>query len=209
MHNIEDFLARKGQRKTAESQDLNPSIRVMGYNTKLAVHYVQLRITLTRLTSDYSERPHCSVEPVVHFLVVPQTPAIPTYEKKEEISILFIYSAAPSYNARQIPHNFADTMVSKDRDIYCDIIFHYMQYFFYYIRANTMLPLARLQFDKRNQLLRDKSFRFLILDLYLYYWNIAKRITAYINIFNPMYNLTNPFSSKVYTCAIYDRPNII
>lgn len=29
---------------------------VMGYNAKLAVHYVQLRITLTRLTSDYSER---------------------------------------------------------------------------------------------------------------------------------------------------------
>lgn len=30
---------------------------VMGYNAKLAVHYVQLRITLTRLTSDYSEGP--------------------------------------------------------------------------------------------------------------------------------------------------------
>lgn len=37
------------------SQDLNPSIHVMGYNAKLAVHYVQLRITLTRLTSDYGE----------------------------------------------------------------------------------------------------------------------------------------------------------
>lgn len=84
MRNIEDFLLdgaerieEDGRRCTAGSQDLNPSIRIMGYNTKLAVHYVQLRITLTRLTSDYSERPHCSVEPVVYFLVVPQTPAIP------------------------------------------------------------------------------------------------------------------------------------
>lgn len=37
---------------------------VMGHNTKLAGHYVQLRITLTTLTSDYrGEQPHCSRKP--------------------------------------------------------------------------------------------------------------------------------------------------
>jgi len=41
----------------------------MGYNAKLAVHRVQLRITLTRFTSDYSESPHCSSEPVSSVLL--------------------------------------------------------------------------------------------------------------------------------------------
>lgn len=37
--------------------------RVMGHNTKLAGHHVQLRITLTRLTSDYrGEQPYCSTQ---------------------------------------------------------------------------------------------------------------------------------------------------
>jgi len=41
---------------------------------KLAVHYVQLRIRLTRLTSDYSEGlSHCSTEPVVYPLVIPDS----------------------------------------------------------------------------------------------------------------------------------------
>lgn len=35
----------------------------MGHNTKLAGHHVQLRITLTRLTSDYrGEQPYCSTQ---------------------------------------------------------------------------------------------------------------------------------------------------
>lgn len=53
------------ERKATPSEDPKPLIRrhVMGHNAKLAGRCVQLRITLTRLTSDYSEGPHCSREP--------------------------------------------------------------------------------------------------------------------------------------------------
>lgn len=74
----------------------------MGYNAKLAVHYVQLRITLTRLTSDYREGSHCSTEPVVYSLVVSDS----GYSGGIYLSI---HSAVP-YNATI---DSTDTMVRR------------------------------------------------------------------------------------------------
>ena len=66
---------------------------VMGYNAKLAVHYVQLRITLTRRTSDYSEG----------YLLFNRASSVPLSSPRLRLFLygihLSIYSAAP-YNTR-------------------------------------------------------------------------------------------------------------
>lgn len=122
----------------------------MGYNTKLAAHYVQLRITLTRLTSDYSERLHCSVEPVVYSLVVPQTPAIPIREERggEEVSI-YLSIHSPLRITHDRFHVISSTQWFRRTEIYRDIISYHMQYFFI-TSARTRRFRARLWFDECN-----------------------------------------------------------